>query len=268
MNIFWREMKSNYKALLGWIVGILFLQVSGYSKFEGFKSAEGTSSLNSVTNSFPRALQVLFGMNDLNIGTLIGYFGILYLYFALIGAIYSGLLGAGIVSKEERDKTSEFLYTRPITRYRALSAKIVAGLCNVLIIFLVIAVSSVVAVGMTNGGNYNLTSQIMNLMWGILLIQILFFSLGIFFAGICKKPKLPTVLVTIAIVASYLFSIVADLARDFSWLRYLTPLQWFSAQKIINTGWVGFTYIMVSVFISVVLIGLGYIFYSRRDLAT
>jgi ABC-2 type transport system permease protein len=264
MRVFIHELKANYKSLLGWIAGVLFLQVSGYTKFEGFKAAQ-SGAINSLTRSFPKAMLVIFGMNDLNIGTLIGYFGILYLFFALIAIIYSGLLGAGIISKEERDKTSEFLYTRPISRSKILTAKLCAGLVNIFILFAVLAVSSVVGVGIVNG-NYTLSSQVMNMMWGIMLMQIFFFSLGILFAGICKNPKLPSSLVTIVIVVAYFGSVVADLSSYLDWLKYFSPLKWFSAPAIINAGHTSYSYAVLTVVLSVIFIILSYIFYNKRDL--
>lgn len=265
MKMFWHELRSTYKSLIGWIVGVLFLQLSGYSKFEGFKSAS-SNSINTITNAFPRPLAVLFGMYDLNISSLIGYFGILYVFFALIAAIHAGLLGAGIISKEERDKTSEFLYTRPISRTKVLTAKILAGGVNVLILFMVIAVSSVIGVAIVNGHNYNLSGQVMSLMWGILVFQIFFFSMGIFFAGLFKHPKLPTLAVTAAIVGSYFVSALSQLSDGLNWLRFVTPFRWVAAPSIIYAGHIAYGYVALAIGLSVLFIVLGYVFYKKRDL--
>ncbi len=266
MKLFLHEIKSNYKSLVAWIAAILFLQLSGYTKFEGFKSTQDGSSISNISNSFPKALKVLFGMNDLNIATLIGYFGILYFYFALIAAICSGLLGAGIISKEERDKTSEFLFTKPVSRSSVLTSKIFAGLLNVLIIFFVISISSIIGVGITNGGNYSLSPQVMNLMWGILLFQLLFFSLGVLFAGIFKNPKLPTMLVTVVIMVTFFASVLADLTSKLEWLKYLTPFKWFSAPDIITNGHISYSYSIIALALTISFFIISYISYNKRDL--
>ena len=265
MKMFWHEIKSTYKVLLTWTAGILLFQLSGYSKFEGFKSASSTS-LNGIANAFPKPLLVLFGMSDLNFVTLIGYFGILYVFFALMASIHAGLIGTGIISKEERDKTSEFLYTRPVSRNKVLTAKLLAGLFNVLIVFVVIAASSVIGVGIVNGHNYSLSGQVINLMWGILMFQIFFFSLGVMFAGLFKHPKLPTLGVTVAIVGSYFVSALSQLNDSLNWLRFFTPFRWVSAPSIIYAGHVGYGYAALAIGLSVLFIVLGYILYNQRDL--
>lgn len=268
MHMFWHELHATYKGLLGWVAGVLLFQLSGYSKFSGFKEAASSNTLGSITNAFPKPLAVLFGMNDLNIADLVGYFGILYVFFALIAAIHAGLMGANIISKEERDKTSEFLFAKPVSRSRVLTAKLLAGLVNVLILFAVISISSIVGVGVTNGGNYSLTPQIMNLMWGILGFQIFFFATGVLFAGIFKKPKLPTLLVTVVIVGSYFVSAISQLSDNLNWLRFTTLFRWFAAPSIINAGRVGWGYVTAVALFSILFIVLGYIFYNRRDLRT
>lgn len=265
MRMFWHELKSTYKGLLGWIAGVLLFQLSGYSKFEGFKSA-GSTSVNAITKAFPKPLLIIFGMNDLDVGKLIGYFGILYVFFALIAAIHAGLLGASIIAKEERDKTSEFLYTRPISRTKVLTAKLLAGAVNVLILFAVISISSIVGVAIVNNYNYNLTDQVMNLMWGILLFQLFFFCLGAMFAGLFKNPKLPTLAATAVIVGSYFVSAISQLKDSLDWLRFVTPFRWVAAPSILNAGHVAPGYVVLGTMLSIIFIVFCYAFYNQRDI--
>ncbi len=268
-KMYWHEIRSTYKGLIGWAAGIMILQLSGYSKFEGFQSASGTinsGSVNAISSSFPKPLLALFGMSDLNLTVLIGYFGILYLYFALIATIHAGLTGAGIVSKEERDKTSEFLVTRPVSRNRVLTAKLLAGLTNVIILFTVIAVSSVIGVAIVNKGDYSLTPQVMHMMWGLLLMQLVFFSLGLMFAGIFKRPKLPTLAATTLVVGSYIVYAGSLITEKLEWLRFVTPFRWFAAPSIIYAEGIGYGYAGLALLLCVIFIALSYFFYNRRDI--
>lgn len=268
-RMYLRELRSSYKGLFGWIAGVLVLQLSGYSKFEGFQAASSSDvsgSINSISASFPKPLLALFGMYDLNISTLIGYFGILYLYFALIGAIHAALTGAGIISKEERDKTSEFLLTKPISRSKVMTTKLLAGLTNVLILFLVIAISSVIGVAIVNNGDYSLTPQVINMMWGILLMQLVFFSAGLMFAGLFKNPKLPGLAATTVAVGCYIVYALSLITDKLEWLRFMTPFRWFAAPSIIYAESIGYGYAGLAILISVTFVALAYICYNRRDI--
>ena len=87
------------------------------------------SQLSELMSQFPRSIQVITGISGFDLGTVSGYFGVMFLYIALLGTIHALLLGSNIIAKEERDKTSEFLFTKPISRSRVINGKIVSRVC-------------------------------------------------------------------------------------------------------------------------------------------
>lgn len=266
MNIFWHEMKAHWKGLIGWSFGVSFTIISGMAKFEGY-SATGSNNISQVLKAFPKPLMAVFGMTGLDLTRLIGYFGVLYLYIVLVVAIHAGLLGAEVIAEEERDKTSEFLFAKPVARTNALTQKLMAALVNILVVFVVSVVSSIFMVGFYNK-SYALNGQVMNLMWGVLMFQILAFSFGAFFAGISSRPKLPSTAITIVILASYITAVIAALNDHLDFLNKLTPFWYFGAPKILADGKLDPLYLGISVTLSVVLIILTYYFYNKRDLTT
>ena len=266
MNVFLRELKANYKGLIWWSIGMLFMVVAGMGKFEGYgTTASSSNSISTLIAGFPKPVLAIFGMSGLDITKLIGYFGILYLYIVIMVAIHAGMAGATIIAKEERDKTSEFLYPKPVSRTKVLTAKLAAAAVNILILFGITFASSIWIVGFYNKG-YGLNSQIIALMWGVLLFQVVSFAFGAFFAGIFKNPKLPATAVTTVIMASYLVSVTVDLNAKLDFLRYLTPFKYFSAERILADGHVDPIFVTITLSLSAVLIGLTYYFYQRRDL--
>ena len=265
MNVFMRELKSNYKGLIWWSIAIMITVVSGMAKFEGYGTAGSANNITALLAGFPKPVMAIFGMTGLDLTKLIGYFGVLYLYILIMVAIHAGLAGATIIAKEERDKTSEFLYPKPISRMKVLTAKLAAAATNILIIFGVSVASSIWIVGYYNQG-YGLNSQVMALMWGVLLVQLLSFAFGAFFAGLFKNPKLPAVAVATVVVVSYLVSVSVDLSANLDFLKYLTPFKYFSAEKILAAGHPDPFYVVLSIVLSGALIGLTYFFYQNRDL--
>jgi ABC-2 type transport system permease protein len=265
MNVFLRELKANYKGLIWWSIGIIITVVAGMAKFEGYGTAGASTSITTILTGFPKPVLAIFGMTGLNLTTLIGYFGVLYLYIILLVAIHAGMTSATIIAKEERDKTSEFLYPKPISRTKVLTAKLAAAATNILVIFGVTFASSIWIVGYYNKG-YGLNSKVIALMWGVLLFQLLSFAFGALFAGLFKNPKLPAVAVTTVIVVSYLVSVSVDLSAKLDFLKYLTPFKYFSAEKILAVGHPDPFYVILSLTLSAVLIASTYYFYQRRDL--
>jgi ABC-2 type transport system permease protein len=264
MNIFWHELKAHWKGLLGWSFGVFFTIVSGMAKFEGY-SASGSGNVSDILKAFPKPIMAVFGISGIDITHLIGYFGVLYLYIAIVVAIHAGLLGADVVAEEERDKTSEFLFAKPVTRTGVLTQKLLAALINMLIVFGVTVASSIWIVAFYNKSN-SLNSQVMTMMWGILFFQLLSFAFGAFFAGIFKSPKRPATAVTVVVLTAYIASIAAQLNEKLDFLNKLTPFWYFGAPKILADGHLDNFYAGLSLVIIITLLFGAYFFYNRRDL--
>ena len=49
----------------------------------------------------PKSLQAIMGTNSLDLSSVIGYYGLLYLYLVVMAGIHASMLGANIISKEE-----------------------------------------------------------------------------------------------------------------------------------------------------------------------
>src|SRR6059058_2084461 len=131
MNLFLREMRANRKSLLIWSIGVIFMVTAGMSKYGALSGSK--QSLGELMAQMPKSLQAIMGIGNLDISTAIGYFGILFVYLVLMAVIHALMLGATIIAKEERDKTSEFLLVKPISRQQIITAKLAAALVNVVV---------------------------------------------------------------------------------------------------------------------------------------
>ncbi len=182
-----------------------------------------------------------------------------------MGAVHASLLGAGIISKEERDRTSEFLFAKPITRSSVLTSKLLAGLTNVLILNVVTTASSLYFVSYFGKGE-SVTKDITLMMAGLLLLQLIFFSIGAAVAGYVRKPKSAPSIATSIMFGAFLLSYLVNLDERLDVLKYLSPFKYFDAAVLMTDGQLD----PVFVGLSVVIVGLSvfgtYHFYNARDL--
>ena len=140
MNIFLKEMKSHRKSLIFWSIGVFLMVASGMVKYESLSSSG--QPMNEMLAGMPKSMLALLGIGDFDISTATGYYGLLFIYLLLMATIHAAMLGATIIAKEERDKTSEFLFVKPVSRNRVITAKLLAAFVNILILNLVTFVSS------------------------------------------------------------------------------------------------------------------------------
>jgi len=110
MNIFLRELKAHRWGLLFWSLGMISMVYMGMTKYGAYEASG--ESVQEIMDALPKAVGAVFGLTGFDLSTAAGFFGVLFLYIAIIGAVHAVLLGAGLIAKEERDRTSEFIYSQ------------------------------------------------------------------------------------------------------------------------------------------------------------
>ena len=70
------------------------------------------------------------GFSDVDVSKISGYYSILFVYILLMATIHAAMLGADIIAKEERDKTSEFLFVKAFIKKYHYYGKIIGSICE------------------------------------------------------------------------------------------------------------------------------------------
>ena len=136
MTITRHELRRGRNSWLIWTGSIAFLLATCVFLYPEMKGQmDGVSDMFASMGSFTAA----FGMDRLNFGTLIGYYAIeCGNVLGLGGAFFAALLAVAMLSKEEKDRTAEFLLTHPVSRVRVVSEKLLAVFLQVTALNLVI----------------------------------------------------------------------------------------------------------------------------------
>ncbi|WP_042354479.1 ABC transporter permease subunit [Bacillus rubiinfantis] len=263
MNVFWREMKANRKSLLIWAVALLFMVVAGMAKFAGYSSSG--QSINELISQMPKSLQAMMGTGDLDLSTAAGFYGMLFSYLLLMAAIHALMLGAGIIAKEERDKTAEFLMAKPISRSRIVTAKLLAAVVNVVFFNLITLVLSLAMVNHYSQAGESL-ADIYLLLGGMLLFQLIFLSLGAAIAAAGRRPKRANGLGTGILLIMYIVSIAIDLKNQLEPLQYFTPFKFFEAKRVLSDGNLDPVFCAISMVLILLFVIITYNSFKKRDL--
>lgn len=263
MNIFIRELKANRKSLIIWCIGVVFMVGSGMGKYAGL-SASG-QSVNDLWAQMPKSLQVILGIGIFDLSTAIGYYGVLFLYLVVMATIHAVMLGSNIVAKEERDKTAEFLFVKPASRNRIITSKLLASIVNILIFNIVTLVSSIIMVEKYSKGEA-VRAEILILMVGMFILQLIFLFIGTAVAALSKNPKAATSLSTGLLLITFILSVAIDMNSKIENLKYLTPFKYYEAKNLMFGGGFDVIFVILSVLIITALFTATYVFYKKRDL--
>lgn len=263
MNIYVRELKSHRKSLIIWCIGVFLMVVSGMQKYAGLSSSG--QSLNDLFQDMPKSLQVVMGVGALDMNKVSGYYGMLFIYLLLMATIHAAMLGATIIAKEERDKTSEFLFVKPVSRTKIIIAKLLAAFTNILIFNLVTWGSSIVIVGKYADGE-SVNGDIAITMMGMFILQLLFMAIGSAISALKRKPKKAASLAAGILLLTFVLSVVIDLNKSIEFLKYVTPFKYFEAKNMMYGGGLDTGFVLLSIVLFAALTAVTFVFYKKKDL--
>lgn len=260
MTLVKHELRQGKISFLIWTASIGFLLATCIFLFPEMKGQmDSVNDIFASMGSFTEA----FGMDRLNFGTLIGFYAVeCGNVLGLGGAFYAALCAVGILSKEEKDKTSEFLLTHPASRIRIITEKLIAVLIQITamnIIIYALAVGSIAAVGEA-------------IPWKELsLLHLAYYLLQIELAGICfgisAFLRKGSVGIGLGIaVMMYFLNLIANIADVAEFLKYITPFGYCEGADIVSSGGLDIALVSIGAVIGIGGIIIAYLKYTKKDI--
>ena len=240
----------------------MLLVMIATAKFSAFA---GDPEMLKILDTMPPAVLDAMNMRAFNLTTLSGFYGIMFIYFGLMGAIAAAMWGSDIISKEERDKTVEFSLVLPVSRSRVVTAKALAALVNCIAFVLITWVVSLLAVR-----SYNPDQAFHDFlaleMQAMLAIELIFLAIGLLLGCAMKRYKLSGSTAVAIILVTYFMSILSAMQENLDFLKYFTPFKYFDAGALFRNGALDNTYLLLSAVIIAMCVGAAYWIYNKRDL--
>lgn len=240
-------------------VTALLIAISVFIFPEMKDEMSGVNEMFSSMGSFTAA----FGMDRLNFGTLIGYYSMeCGNTLGLGGAFFAALTAGGIISKEEKDKTAEFLLTQPVSRFRVITEKLVAVSIQIIALNLTVyAVSagSIILIG------ENIPWKEFNLIhsaYFILQMELAGISFGI--SSFIRKGSAG---IGIGIAAAmYFLNLISNITKSADFLKYITPFGYSDGADIITNGSLDGVLVAIGCLLGIAGIAAAYIKYTTKDI--
>ncbi len=260
-TIYKHEMKLLYKTFLIWTLavgGMCFVCILLFNSMKGTMSgmAESFSQMGAFADAF--------GMSQLSIATLAGFYSTeVGTIHSLGGAMFAAIISTVMLSKEEDGHTSEFLFTLPISRGKVITSKLMAVITNV-VLFNVICVGAY-TLGIVILGE-DIDFERFFLYHGMQLLMHLEIA-GICFglSSFMKKNKLGLGLGIVMVF--YAYDLMARMIPDLSDYKLFTPFSYANAADIFSTGEIETGALVLGIVVMVASVVVAYLRYGKRDLA-
>lgn len=261
MSVFAKELRGGFKAFCIWTGAIVAMMIVCIMMFPELRG-----SMNEVSNIFANmgGFTAAFGMDQLNFGELMGFYGIECGNILGIGAaFFAAYLGITILSKEEKEHTAEFLLSHPIRRSSVVLQKLLAVFVQLIVMnVLITGVSalSIAAIGETPD------------LPAFLLLHLAHLLLQLEIAGICFGVSAflrgGGVGVGIGLAAMFYFlNIICNISDQGAWLKYITPFAYAEASDIIIDTQLKGALIALGMGYMAAGIAAGFLKYTKKDIA-
>jgi ABC-2 type transport system permease protein len=262
MNIFLRELKANLKSLIIWCVVVILLVIVGAAKFSAYYNNPG---MLEVLNTFPKAMIDAMELRTFNLTTVNGFYGLMMIYYALMGGIAASMWASDSITKEERDKTVEFSLVLPVSRARVVTGKLLAALVNC-IVFVLVTWGVSYAAAQQYHPEEGFSRFLALEMVGMFFIELIFLALGLLLGCAMKQYKRAGSLAIGVILLTYFLSVFSGMQEKLDFLKYFSPFKYFDSGVLLRTGKLDATYILLSAGIIIACVMAAYWSYNKRDL--
>lgn len=261
MTVYIKEIRQSFKAWCIWTISISFMLLMCILIFPETKNQmDSVSSMFANMGSFTSA----FGLDKLNFGELMGFYGIECGNTLGIGSgLFSALLGISALSDEEKEHTAEFLLTHPVSRLSVVIQKLLSVLTQIImmnIIIIIVAVISFIAIGESFEMRPFL---LLHFAYIIMQIEIACICFGI--SAFSKHGNTGTGL-GIAILF-YFMNIICNISEKADFLKYITPYAYADASNIISESELEGDLIFIGVLISIAGILTAILKYTKKDIS-
>lgn len=262
MNIYRHEIGMNLLTTLYWTAGMLAGLLFFMFMFPAI--SKDAALIGQITSQFPPEVIRALGLSSLDLGTVLGYYGYIFLFIMLVGSVYSLKLGLSALSEEVRAKTTDFLLSKPVRRTLIISAKTLGIVSLLLLQNIIYVVLAYLITIYTTGQQFDVrVFMLINL--SMLLVQLFFVTLGLLLSVVIKRLKnvLPIALGTV--FAFWILQMLNQTLAD-PVLAYFTPFAYFDLVGIIASGGYHSKYLVCDGLLMILFTALAYYIYQRQDM--
>ena len=263
MNIYKHELRMSIKSVAIWsaaVAGLIFIFMSIYPSF-----AKDAELLNEAMASMPEQLLMAFGMTDIDMASVLGFYGLAFGFVELCLAIQAANYGFSILSVEERDLTADFLLAKPVGRNKILTSKLLAALTGLAITNIVVWASTFVFIVAFNSGREWEIEPLLLLLSGMAIFQLFFLTVGMVISLLVKRVRSVIPFSMALAFGMYVLNAFAGMLGDVK-LELITPFKHFDPNYVLNNAAYDIPLVLISVAAILISVVGSYLLYSRKDM--
>lgn len=261
MIVLGHELKSSVKTWSIWTISIGFMIVLCLLLYP-----ELGDQINQVDDIYSNlgGFSSAFGMDKINMGTAMGFYGIECGSVMAIGcSFFAAMLGANMLSKEEHSHTAEFLLTHPISRQKVVIEKLLAVIIQIVALNLVCIVLAIISFNIIGEEILWDEFKLFHIAQLLMQLEIAFICFGI--SAFLKHSAIGVGIGTAALL--YFLNIAGNISDKIEFVKYITPFKYADAADVISSCSLDGKLILVGVVYALIGLILALFYYGKKDIS-
>jgi len=257
-NLLIHEIRSRWRAILGWGFGLILFGAVYISIFPGL--FEQLQSLRNLS---------VYKLVGMRLGSVEGYMAsVVLVYIPILLGIYCIIASTSTLAGEEDNGTLELIVAMPLSRGQVLSAKAIALSVVALFIMIIASIGNAFILAVIKINNpinvtpFGLFSALMSslpLALGLIMI-------GFFLGAILPNRRLSATVLTIFFIASFFVENIAGMVKSLEPVRYFSLFNYYNTTETIFTDGARLSDILILLVAAAVFYVLGLICFQRRNI--
>ncbi|MGN1398954.1 MAG: ABC transporter permease subunit [Erysipelotrichaceae bacterium] len=260
MTIFKSQIRQDIIAFVVWTLSIISLIVLCIFLYPSM-----TSQMDMVGEMFSSmgSFSAAFGMDKLNFGSMIGFYSVeCGNILGLGGCFYSCLYSINMLSKEEKEKTAEFLLTHPVKRSSVYLQKLLAIFVEITLMNLLVYACSLISIKMIGESISMKSFNLIHLAYYLMQLELMGLCLGI---SATNNKNNGGVGLGIGLLM-YILNVVANVSDKLKAVKHISPFGYCEASEIIAEGCLDGVKLLIALAIAVISLVGGYLVYRQKDI--
>jgi ABC-2 type transport system permease protein len=265
ITLYVTEFKRNLRSLVLWTVIVSGLALLMLLLFPAFETA--FASIEEFLSVYPPEFLEIFGMGEggLDMSEIYGWYGVEgYLFVMLIGGAYAAILGSSILSKEEDEKTIEFLLSEPLSRTQVFFGKVLVVITNFVIMNILNAMVLLVSFAIFGDLNWKVW---LLFSFAPIVMQAVFAAVAMLIGVFVTKSRQVMSASLGLSIGMYVVLLISKLTDEAKGLKYITPYEYVNAVDIVVHETLRPVYLLISVCLIAVSLTFAWRLYLKKDMS-
>ena len=259
-----KEIKINLKSFIIWISVLIGMFLIVYICYPFIMTDEAMQSLDELVKVFPEEMLKAFNMDITSINSAYGWLKSEGFTFVLmIIGLYSSLLGANILLKEESEKTIEYLGCLPVKRSKILLSKVITSITYIISMTLLLLIFNFICLSLSD--TFEL-KEFLLISISPILLALPMFSINLFISTFMHKTKKTAGICIGLVFFFYMLSVISALSEKVEFLKYFTLYTLSDIRNIVANLCINKINIIISLLITITFVILSLIRYNKKEL--